>query len=88
LEDEREEKDIIMSLDSYVLIEYIKSSVDIILNLKFEEIEKRLMDKNDPKPQDTGRSSLMSTSGEGPPKVYEELIQSLEGDVRKHIWIE
>jgi hypothetical protein len=30
----------------------------------------------------------MSTSGEGPPKVYEELIQSLEGDVRKHIWIE
>jgi hypothetical protein len=35
-----------MSLDSYVIIEYIKSSVDIILNLKFEEIEKRLMDKN------------------------------------------
>ena len=35
-----------MCLDSYVIIEYIKSSVDIILNLKFEEIEKRLMDKN------------------------------------------
>lgn len=35
-----------MSLDSYVIIEYIKSSVDIILNLKFEEIEKRLLDKN------------------------------------------
>jgi hypothetical protein len=34
-----------MSLDSYVIIEYIKSSVDIILNLKFEEIEKRLLDK-------------------------------------------
>lgn len=45
-EDEAEERDIIMSLDSYVIIEYIKSSVDIILNLKFEEIEKRLMDKN------------------------------------------
>ena len=45
-EEEREERDIIMSLDSYVIIEYIKSSVDIILNLKFEEIEKRLMDKN------------------------------------------
>ena len=41
-----EERDIIMSLDSYVIIEYIKSSVDIILNLKFEEIEKRLLDKN------------------------------------------
>jgi hypothetical protein len=45
-EEEREERDIIMSLDSYVIIEYIKSSVDIILNLKFEEIEKRLLDKN------------------------------------------
>jgi hypothetical protein len=40
-----------MSLDSYVIIEYIKSSVDIILNLKFEEIEKKLMDRN--QPQDT-----------------------------------
>jgi hypothetical protein len=45
-DEEAEERDIIMSLDSYVIIEYIKSSVDIILNLKFEEIEKRLMDKN------------------------------------------
>ena len=36
-----------MQLDTYVVIEYIKSSVDIILNLKFEEIEKRLMDKQD-----------------------------------------
>jgi len=44
--DEIEERDIIMSLDTYVIIEYIKSSVDIILNLKFEEIEKRLLDKN------------------------------------------
>ena len=35
-----------MQLDSYVVLEYIKSSVDIILNLKFEEIEKRLTGKN------------------------------------------
>jgi hypothetical protein len=45
-EEEKEEKDIIFSLDSYVILEYIKSSVDIILNLKFEEIEKKLIDKN------------------------------------------
>lgn len=44
--EEEEERSIIMSLGSYVVIEYIKSSVDIILNLKFEEIEKRLLDKN------------------------------------------
>ena len=42
----REEREIIFSLDSYVVLEYIKSSVDIILNLKFEEIERRLIDKN------------------------------------------
>ena len=37
-----------------------------------------------------GGSSSMVTSrgGEGPPKVYEEMIQVLEGDVRKHIRIE
>lgn len=45
-EEEAEEREIILSLDSYVIIEYIKSSVDIILNLKFEEIEKRLLEKN------------------------------------------
>lgn len=45
-DEEKEEKDIIFSLDSYVILEYIKSSVDIILNLKFEEIEKKLIDKN------------------------------------------
>lgn len=45
-EEEKEEQEIIVSLDSYVVIEYIKSSVDIILNLKFEEIERRLMDKS------------------------------------------
>jgi hypothetical protein len=45
-EEEKEERDIIYSLDSYVILEYIKSSVDIILNLKFEEIEKKLIDKN------------------------------------------
>ena len=46
-DEEKEEREIIMSLDPYVVVEYIKSSVDIILNLKFEEIEKRLIEKTD-----------------------------------------
>ena len=33
-------------------------------------------------------SSSEATSRDGPPKVYEEMIQILEGDVRKHIRIE
>jgi len=53
-----------MSLDSYVIIEYIKSSVDIILNLKFEEIEKRLLDKNqhDQSKQGSSKKSMMTSS--------------------------
>eukprot|EP00347_Sterkiella_histriomuscorum_P009306 403341710 len=167
-EEEKEEREIIKSLDPYIVIEYIKSSVDIILNLKFEEIEKRLLDKTT-NPQDStlrdesqrngnvnfdsikgamsdsrhllsqqqtnlakskngqdrktlqnhgdkkkkenknyplesirspmiddenqlliGSSSVRSalSNQEGPPKVYEELIQSLEADIRKHIRIE
>lgn len=35
-----------MNLDSYIILQYIKSSVDIILNLKFEEIEKRLVEQH------------------------------------------
>ncbi len=54
-EEEKEEKDIIFSLDSYVILEYIKSSVDIILNLKFEEIEKKLIDKNGEKSKKGGK---------------------------------
>jgi hypothetical protein len=51
-----------MSLDSYVIIEYIKSSVDIILNLKFEEIEKRLLDKNGGgDPENGSKKSLKNT---------------------------
>ena len=39
---------------------------------------------------DSERSSKLSmmSSREGPPQVYEEMIQTLEADVRKHIRIE
>ena len=29
-------------MDTFIVLEYIKSAIDIILNLKFEEIENRL----------------------------------------------
>jgi hypothetical protein len=51
-----------MSLDSYVIIEYIKSSVDIILNLKFEEIEKRLLDKNNDPSNRGSKKSILTGS--------------------------
>lgn len=101
-EEIKEEREIIFSLDSYVVLEYIKSSVDIILNLKFEEIEKRLIDKNTvgsikSNNNESKKGSSMShqegfpsgrslqSNQEGPPKIYEEVIQNLEADIRKHI---
>jgi hypothetical protein len=60
-DEEREERDIIMNLESYVVLEYIKSSVDIILNLKFEEIEKKLINKNNgaSNPKKRGTCSIL-----------------------------
>lgn len=84
------------------MLDYIKSSVDIILNLKFEEIEKRLIDKNNlgsmkSNANESKKGSILSqrevaescrsilSNQEGPPQIYEEVIQSLEADIRKHI---
>lgn len=33
-------------------------------------------------------SSIVTSSRDGPPREYEEIIQTLEGEVRKHIRIE
>jgi len=63
-EEEEEDQAVIRQLDSYVVLEYIKSSVDIILNLKFEEIEKRLVEKNEGKVPRSGssESSILSSA--------------------------
>ena len=36
-----------MQLDFFVLIEYIKSAIDIILQLKFDEIEQKINNETD-----------------------------------------
>jgi len=41
------EANVVYGMDIFVLIEYIKSAIDIILQLKFEEIEHKLEVKND-----------------------------------------
>jgi hypothetical protein len=51
-----------------MIIEYIKSSVDIILNLKFEEIEKRLLDKTSGGPlpgHDLSKKKCKSQANDG-----------------------
>jgi len=45
--DSKSEREIIMQLDFFVLIEYIKSAIDIILQLKFDEIEQKINNASD-----------------------------------------
>lgn len=138
-EEDRKEKNMINRLDPLVVLQYINVSIDVIINLKFEDIETKMLDKVNPdspkrkainelnnlrrsmleglevpsakeftmqetpkeirefmnqngqKPEtgdNSERSTISSKLGVECPKIYEEIIQKLEADVRKHIRIE
>lgn len=61
-------------MDPLIVIEYIRTSVEIIINMN-------------QKPAEGGESGL-AASARVVPKDYEEIIQKLEGDVRSHIRVE
>ena len=119
---------LINKLDPFVVLQYISSSIDVIINLKFEDIENKMLEKADGNrnsiedaqvsindtPDKIKRKQAklaksarahsrkesrdidkfpdnQSTSSAGAPscpKVFEEIIQGLEADIRKHIRIE
>lgn len=41
--DDREERTMITKLDPFVVLQYISSSIDVIINLKFEDIENKMI---------------------------------------------
>jgi len=57
------------------LIDYIRSSIEILTNIKREEFEYKEKD----------HLSLVSTSKDEPPSDYEDSLQKLEAEVRNHI---
>jgi hypothetical protein len=137
-------------MDPFIVLQYISSSIDVIINLKFEDIEKKMMsprrsetndedlfkkvdaisiNSNEINKKDTRKKgkdqnksneilkpnsfmdrlgkintdrhhhvksvsnvsddySTSSYGGPSCPRVYEEIIQELEGDIRKHIRME
>ena len=132
-----EERGKLSGINPAIIVEYIKSSFDILLNLRVEDAlqEERIQQEEEednrhqhgpkkPKkrqnqhseeeeedeqhyinssrgghgahdsdmirPAESIPASSIGSSreGSGPPKVYEEIIQGLEADVRKHIRIE
>lgn len=45
--EEKEERHLINKLDPFVVLQYINSSIDVIINLKFEDIENKMLEKAD-----------------------------------------
>ena len=58
----RDDDEEIRSMDTFIVLEYIKSAIDIILNLKFEEIENRLKESS------IDNQPLVVSNTEGSPK--------------------
>jgi hypothetical protein len=65
-----EEKDNLRKAPPITLIDYIKTSIDILIDLKVEE---RL------------EGIRKSTEGDDKQGDYETLLRKLEGDIRQHI---
>lgn len=43
--EDRQERRMIQQLDPFIVLQYISSSIDVIINLKFEDIEKKIRTK-------------------------------------------
>lgn len=67
------EKEALKNTDPLTLIEYIKNSIDILINLKVEE--KLEIEKN----------SGTNLDQEAKQNEYEVLLRKLESDIRSHI---
>lgn len=71
-----EEREILKRADEMLIIGYIKTSVEILMNLRSEEQEMSKEESN----------SMYSEKSQGdPPKKYEKLLQKLEDETRNHI---
>lgn len=84
-----EEKNKLAETTIQALISYIKTSIEILMNLKIEDyLAMKKQEKEMGKHDEVRLSSTESVLSNDPPQDYEEVIQKFEGDIRKHIRIE
>ena len=73
-------------MENLSLIEYLKSSIEILLSIKNEETSSKPKSNlssyflNDPEDSTISKHPI--------PKLYEDLLQKLECDIRTHIALE
>jgi hypothetical protein len=91
-------------VEASTLVEYIKTSIEILMNMRLEEYQLMQAQKNSKKPslsrggakpfqrdhppQLTLSSCESFVSLDEPPKDYELMLQKYEAEVRNHIKIE
>ena len=78
-EDYKTEKNELKSLNSFIILKYIRTTVDIMYNLKFEERIEKLKILRDTK--EISSSTPMSLN-------YEEILQQFEEESRFHISVD
>lgn len=87
IEDEREK---LWDTDELIILDYIRSSVEILMNLKIEEHEEEFEEKVKKRIKslwNDEHEALDSDCSEAP-NNYETVIQKLEADVWNHISVE
>jgi hypothetical protein len=67
------EKERLVGQDPFLIIEYIRSTIEILMNLKMEELQAK---KNEEEANSTNHDT---------PQDYEQMLQKLEAEVRNHI---
>ena len=75
-----EEKKSLKAADPFAIIDYIRSSVEVLMNLKVEEDQK----------SPTGESSAQKSEVQNPDSLngYEAMLQKLEEEIRNHVRVE
>ena len=82
------ERNKLTDISPFIIIEYIKSSIEILMNLKLEEHRNEILQEKERMDEENNDSKLSEVSREGPPRDYEAMLIKLEGEVRTHIRIE
>jgi predicted RNase H-like nuclease (RuvC/YqgF family) len=72
------EKTRLKDVAPYIILDYIRSSFEIILDIKKEEAKEEIANSNPPE----------TPTSKGPPKDYEIMLQKLEEEIRNHIRVE
>jgi len=67
------------------LIEYIKSSIEILINLKVEEKINALKENREKSSQSNNKFQSSNSEDDDDVNEYEKLLRQLESEIRTHI---